>query len=42
MNARLAKILTKDDYIDGQIKLWDPTDAGDRADVGAAVQPKSD
>ena len=36
-NARLARILTNDLYQDGEIKLWSPTDAGDRADTGARV-----
>ena len=40
MNARLAKILTVDDYDLEQERpiLWTPTDAGDGDDNGAGVQ----
>ena len=37
LNARLARILTNDLYKDGEIKLWNPPDAHNRADTGAAI-----
>ena len=40
-NARLAKILTADDYDNGPI-LWTPTDAESRPDDGAGVQDEED
>ena len=40
-NARLAKILTSDDYDNGPI-LWTPTDANSRTNNGTTVQAKED
>ena len=40
-NARLAKILTSDDYHDGPI-LWTPTDADYETDHGTRVQDEED
>ena len=40
MNARLAKILTADDYDNGPI-LFDPSDADYNVDVGAGVQDEA-
>ena len=37
MNARLARILTNDLYVDGEIKLWDPSHASNRADNRTGV-----
>jgi DNA polymerase-1 len=44
LNARLAKILQKEDYDFQQRQpiYWNPTDASSRADDGAAVQDGSD
>ena len=41
MNARLAKILTSDDYDNGPI-LWTPTDADNDTDNGTTVQDEKD
>ena len=40
-NARLARILTKDLYIDGTIRYWTP-DAGDGPDSGTTIQDEGD
>ena len=40
-NARLAKILTADDYDEGPI-LFTPTNANRGVDCGAAVQDETD
>ena len=43
-NARLAKILTADDYDFTESKpiLWDPTDADIKTDTGTGVQTEKD
>ena len=41
-NARLAKILTADDYQNGQPKLFNPSDADSRTYDGTGVQTSSD
>ena len=40
MNARLAKILTTNEY-DGRVIYWSPSDASNRADDGAIIQAPS-